>query len=402
MIRRTLSVLALLVLPAAAMLVTAGQAIGQQGENLLLSPDAQKTADQHRAITYARELIAAGDMERAVAALESFVASHPDADEAARFLGDLYYRQGHFDKAEAVYAQLLARNPKDKQTHNRLGVVYATENHVDLAIVQFQDALPGTDSIRDLVLLHLRKGDLPAYQAEMVRTANAYPSDSDMQEELGEIFETLHRPSEAIVYFRRALDSDARSIGALNGLGMAYLDVHDHATATQYLDDCLNIDPLNYACLDNLGVAKIQAALNDDALQVLKRAHRLEPERPEAIVNFGYLADLRGDWKRAVAYYVQAISVNPYVPESYVNLGIDYEHNGLYALAQAALIKGVAAAPYDGRVRYLLARAYAAQGEKALALAELKAAETSLDPDVAQIAKEESARLMESPEAAPQ
>jgi len=85
-----------------------------------------------------------------------------------------------------------------------------------------------------------------------------------------------------------------------------------------------------------------------------------------------------------------------------VNLGIDYEHNGLYPLAQAALIKGVAAAPYDGRVRYLLARAYAAQGQKALALAQLKAAETSLDPDVAAIAKEESARLTQSAAPAPQ
>jgi Flp pilus assembly protein TadD len=133
-----------------------------------------------------------------------------------------------------------------------------------------------------------------------------------------------------------------------------------------------------------------------------RKAHRLEPERPEAIVNFGYLADVNGDWKRAVAYYVQAIAVNPYVPESYVNLGIDYEHNNLYPLAQAALLKGVAATPYDGRVRYLLARAYAAQGQKALALAELKAAETSLDPDVAQIAKEETARLMQLPASAPQ
>jgi len=90
--------------------------------------------------------------------------------------------------------------------------------------------------------------------------------------------------------------------------------------------------------------------------------------------------------------------VNPYIPESYVNLGIDYERNGLYSLAESALLKGVAAAPYDGRVRYLLARAYAAQGEKALALDQLKAAQASLDPDVAQIAKEESARLMESSE----
>ena len=93
-----------------------------------------------------------------------------------------------------MYAQLLVRDPKDKQTHNRLGVVYATENRVDASIVQFQDALPGTDSIHDLVLLHLRKGDLAQYQAGMVRNANNDPNDSDIQEELGEIFETLHQP----------------------------------------------------------------------------------------------------------------------------------------------------------------------------------------------------------------
>ena len=326
----------------------------------------------------------------------------PTADDAARFLGDLYYRQGRFDRAEAVYRAILARNPHDKETHNRLGVVYATQNRVDEAISQFESALPGTDSIRDLVFMHLRRGDLPQYQQQMERGAAAQPNDSDAQEELAEIYETIHRPADAIRYFRRALDSQPRSVAALNGLGMAYLDLRDPGTATSFLTDCLNVDPLNYACLDNLAVAKIQSGKNDEAFNELKMAHHLEPERPEAIVNFGFLADSHGDWKRAVAYYVQAISVNPYVPESYVNLGIDYEHNGLYPLAQAALLKGVAAAPYDGRVRYLLARAYAAQGERALALAELQAAQTSLDPDVAAIAKEESVRLMQAPSSAPQ
>ncbi|HZV77428.1 MAG TPA: tetratricopeptide repeat protein [Candidatus Babeliales bacterium] len=387
-------------LPLAATL--AGPARAQLSETVIISPEAHTTADQQTAILYARQLIAAGSMDQAVAQLADFVATHPSAVEAARFLGDLYYRQGRFDRAEAVYSQLLARNPHDKETHNRLGVVYATENRIDDAIVQFESALPGTDSIRDLVLLHLRKGDLAQYEAEMVQTARTYPNDADIQEELGEIFGTVHRPNEAIIYYRRALDSDPRSIAALNGVGMAYLDLHDHTTAMEYLSDCLNIDPQNYACLDNMGVAKIQAGLNDEALKDFKHAHRLEPEMPEAIVNFGYLADLGGDWKRAVSYYVQAIAVNPYVPESYVNLGIDYEHNGLYALAQSALLKGVAAAPYDGRVRYLLARAYAAQGEKALALAQLKIAQESLDPDVVEIAKEESARLMESGATSPQ
>ncbi len=379
---------AFFVLPLSA--VVASPARAQSDATVIIPVEAHARVDQQVAITYARELIAAGQMDRAVTEMASFVASHPLATDAARFLGDLYYRQGRFDRAEAIYRQLLARDAHDKETHNRLGVVYATQNRVEKAISEFQSALPGTDSIRDLVFLHLRKGDLPQYEAEMVRAADDAPNDADTQEELGEVYETVHRPLDAIRYFRRALDSESDSIAALNGAAMAYLDVHDHATAIRYLNSCLNEDPANYACLDNLGVARIQAGLYADALVEFQRAHRLEPERPEAIVNFGYLADLRGDWKRAVAYYVSAIAVDPYVAESYVNLGIDYEHNALYSLAQAALLEGVAAAPYDGRVHYLLAKAYAAQGQKALALAQLKAAQSSLDPDVAEIAREES------------
>jgi len=397
---RCMLFVALLALPLAATLAAPARA--DIDETVIVPVEAHSTVDQQTAINYARELIAAGQMDAAIKQLSEFVASHPTATDAQRFLGDLYYREGKFEQAEAVYRALLATNPHDKETHNRLGVVYATENRVDDAILQFESALPGTDSIRDLVLMHLRKGDLPQYEAQMVRAANNAPTDADTQEELGEIYGTLHRPYDAILYFRRSLDTNSHSIAALNGVAMAYLDLHDHASASRYLNDCLNIDPLNYACLDNLGVADIQAGSNGDALNEFKRARRLEPERPEALVNFGYLADLEGDWKRAVTFYVQAIAVNPFVPESYINLGIDYEHNGLYPLAQAALIKGVAAAPYDGRVRYLLARAYAAQGQKALALAQLKAAQASIDPDVAEIAKEETARLTGSASTAPQ
>lgn len=390
MIRRILCTLVLAAAPATCVVATAYAA---QADSIFIPIQDHQKFDQQAAIVHARQLIAAGQLDEAVRELSNFVNSHPDGVDAARFLGDLYYREGQFDRAESVYKALLARNAHDKETHNRLGVVYATENRVDNAIAEFQSALPGTDSIRDLVLMHVRKGDLPRYESEMLRAAKDQPSDPDVQEEMGEIYQALHQSPEAIMYFQRALDDDAQSIAALNGLGMSYLDMHAPSLASRYLQDCLNLDPLNYACLDNMGVARIQATQYGDALESFVKAHRLEPERPEALVNFGYLADLRGDWKRAVSFYVQAIAVDPYVPESYVNLGIDYEHNDLYSLAQAALLKGVAATPWDGRVRYLLARAYAAQGQKTLALAELKAAQASLDPDVAAIAKEETERL---------
>lgn len=377
-----------------------GGQIGSQparaSEMIFIPADAHAAADQAAAITNARELIAAGNIDEAIQQLELFVASHPDGTEAARFLGDLYYRQGNFARAEAIYRQLLAKNPRDKETHNRLGVVLAAQNHVDEAIAQFVSALPGTDSIRDLVILHLRKGDFEAYRSQMEREASSQPTDPDIQEEVGEIYNTIARPSDAILYFKRALDNDDTSIAAINGLGMAYLTLHQYDQAEQYFQRCLRLDSSNYACLDNMGAADLETGRYAQAQDVLDHAHRIAPERPEVLVNYGYLADVRGDWKRAVSYYVQAVSIDPYVPESYVNLGIDYERNGLYPLAQAALLRGVAAAPYDGRIHYLLGQAYAAQGQTALALQQLKLASQSFDPSIASIAQDATQRLQNS------
>lgn len=393
----------LVAITLALVVLTGGRALAQA--KIVNDPSVFEpvfASDPAGAIRAARERIAAGDLPGAVKGLEIYVVSHPGEAGPERFLGDLYYRQGRFDKAEEVYQHILAHNPGDRETHNRLGVVYGTENRVDDAIVQFDKALPGTDSVSDLVAMHLRRGDLPQYRQQMAHLAASEPTDADIQAEMGQVEAALHRPADALGYFMRALDSDPQSLTALNGLGLAYFDLHNYVEAEKKFRACLTIDNTNYTCTNNLGAAYLESGDDDVSKPYLLRAHSLAPERPEALVNFGYLADRRGDWKQAVDFYVKATAVGPYLPEAYIDLGIDYEHNGLYQLAQAALLKGIAAAPEDGRIRYLLAIAYSAQGEKSLALEQLKVAEKSLDPDVARIATEESAKIASGKSASPQ
>jgi len=383
------------VMVTALVVLTGGRAVAQA--KIVNDPSIFEpvfASDPEGAIRAARERIAAGDLAGAVKGLEVYVISHPGEIGPERFLGDLYYRQGRFEKAEEVYQTILAHNSSDRETHNRLGVVYATQNRVDDAIDQFNRALPGTDSVSDLVAMHLRKGDLPQYREQMERLAQNEPTNADIQAEMGQVMAALHKPADALGYFMRALDSDPQSLTALNGLGLAYFDLQNFTEAERDFRACMRIDVTNYTCTNNLGAAYLQAGDDEVAKPYLIRAHSLEPERPEALVNFGFLADRRGDWKRAVEYYVQATVVGPYLPEAYIDLGLDYEHNNLYQLAQAALLKGIAAAPEDGRIRYLLAVAYNSQGQKSLALDQLKIAEQSLDPDVARIASEEASRLL--------
>jgi tetratricopeptide (TPR) repeat protein len=347
------------------------------------------------AMQTARERVAAGDLDRAVRDLAAYVYYHPGEVGPERLLGDLYYRQGQLQKAETTYKHIISYAAGDKETHNRLGSVYATENRIDDAIAEFNRSLPGTDSVPDLVRLHLIKGDFARYIKERLKAATDYPSDAEAQLELGQAYEAIHQPENAIRYFRRALDADPTSVSAISGLGLSYLDESRLEEATTQFKTCLARDTYNYACMNNLGATYLQGSHWDLAAPVLSSAHTLQPERSEALVNLGYLADSRGDWKKAVVYYVDAMTVYPYSPDSYIDLGYTYNAHGLFKLAQAALIKGLAVAPQDGRLHYLLGEAYHRQGNDKLAREQFKAAAGAddLDPDVKRLAQQRIATL---------
>lgn len=332
------------------------------------------------AMASARERVAAGDLPGAVRQLATYVAGHPGEIGPERLLGDLYYRQGDLPRAEATYKHIIAHAPGDKETHNRLGSVYATEDRLDDAIAEFNRSLPGTDSVPNLVELHRRKGDFGEYEAERADAAREYPADPEAQLELGQVYEAIHQPNLALVYFKRALDNDPYNLFALNGMGLAYLDMKNYDDATRSFAVCLGRDPQNYSCADNLAATYLEDKRYDDARTMLALARRLEPERAEAIVNLGYLADVEGDWHRAVSYYVQAMTVYPYSPDAYINLGVAYHEHGLYQLAQQAVVKGLAVAPEDGKLHYLLGEIYVSQGNTPRAEAQFRIAATSDDP----------------------
>jgi tetratricopeptide (TPR) repeat protein len=343
-------------------------------------------SDPKGAVQATRERIAAGDMTGAIQHLAAYVAAHPGEIEPRRFLGDLYFRTGQIDRAATVYQAILKMAPGDKETHNRLGTVYAEENRVDDAIAQFNAALPGTDSVDDLVELHQRRGDLGAYEAQVEQMAHDYPNDSAIQAELGQVFAAIRQPAEAAIYYRRALDNDVDNLTAINGLGLALLNMHQYDDAISEFHRCLQIEPSLYQCHDNLAATYLESGRLDEGKAALDAAYKLEPERAETFVNYGYLADMQDDWQRAVSEYAKAIELYPYLREAYIDLALDYERRHLYVLAQAVLIKGIASVHDDGRLHVLLGDAYEAQGDRSDALAQFELGEKGSDPDAVSIA----------------
>jgi protein O-GlcNAc transferase len=352
----------------------------------LHDPGRSEVTNPDAALAIARRRLLAHDVLSAVGGLERYLSVYPQELVVRRFLGDVYFRVGDFQRAEATYREIVEGYPFDSEAHHRLGMLDILEQRLDAAIREFGASLP--ESIDDLVMAHERKGDLDQFERSLQRRAASRPGDADVQYEMAETYGDLRLPYDAVTYFHRALAIYPTSIDFLNGMAVAQMQIHDDAAAEQTFARCLHYDPDSYACRNDLGSLYIDQKRYDAAARELNRAHELAPEGPEALVNLGYLADERGNRRDAVAYYDQAIDAWPYSSDAYVDLSFDDVQQGMIDQADAVLLKGLTVAPDDTRIHYLLGVVDEVRGKRAEAVVEFRSAEQSLIPEIAVSARE--------------
>jgi tetratricopeptide (TPR) repeat protein len=356
------------------------------------SASASASAPAVAAVDAARKLVAQGKLDEAVGMLSKYVDAHPKELDAARYLGDLYYRQADLASAERIFRDVLKAAPRDRETHNRLGGIYAAEDRVTEAINEFTASLPtASNAYGQLVELHRRRGDLYNFVAESKDLADGRPLDFVAQYNIGKIYDAERQFRDAALYLERALILAPSECNVLSALGSVYIDLGNSRRSFEYLNRCLNREPDDYASLVNRGDLYIELAQYDKARADLEHAHNARPDGPEALVDIGYLEDVAHNWHAAAADYLRALAIDPLMREAYTNLGYDYDEHQLYALAEAAYIKGLTISPNDGRLHYLLGVAYADQGKRSLAVAEYQRAALSDEADVARAASRELA-----------
>jgi tetratricopeptide (TPR) repeat protein len=356
-------------------------------------PAPARGADAVSALDAARAKVAAGDSAGALRDLSAYVPAHPADTDAARFLGDLYFRVPDYKNAEATWKAIVTRVPEDRQTHNRLGSLYAAQDRIADAISEYEKSLPSRNGFAGLVEQHRRQGDLGQFQAQFARNAEDMPLDAGSQSFYGSVLRAMGNFELAQHYYERAADLAPRNCGALVDAGNNLIDLSRLTDALRYLDRALAIDAGDYAANVDIGETYIELGNTAKARSSFERALETKPTGSEALVDIGYLEDDRGQWKSAVTYYVRAMNANPLESAAYIDLGYDYNEHQLYYLAEAAFIKGLSVAPDDGRLHYMLAVTYNVQGKVALARDQYQLAIASNEPIVVHAAQAELALL---------
>jgi tetratricopeptide (TPR) repeat protein len=276
--------------------------------------------------------------------------------------GDAAFRAGNGAAAEAGWKADLAAHPGDPTAHLRLGLLYLAQ-HRDLEALRMLDELAPTQvTVRALVRVHTRLGDLGAFVNSASDDAMRNPNDPDVQWRAANVLQAMRREAEALALYSRAVALRKGRCDELLGRAGDLLALRRIDEAVADVNRCLTHEPASYEAWVALGSAELARNAFDAAERAIDRALGLRPDGVDGLIDRAVLEDARGASVAAFADNHAAIAIDPMRSEPYANLGFDFLDRHEDADAESVLRDGLRADPDDGRLHYLLGEALRRQG----------------------------------------
>lgn len=290
----------LLILVTVLLLITTSpaQAVGcQQGMQLFYQHRWQDAAESFQncelahpgktdALLYrAKSLVNLSDFAGAAASLGSYIANHPDSDDALYLLGYVQFRLDQakqsldalaraakvkppqagdlkiaaldyvllndFESAGRYLEESLRMNPQDAEARYHLGRVRYQQNQFDQAIAAFEQVLrqePGNAKAEDNLGLCLEaknqnEAAIAAYRKAIAMDATASAKIAQPYINLGKLLNTLNRAAEAAPLLSEAVKIQPQSAPAHYQRGRALFLLERLSESQSELVEAIRLDP---------------------------------------------------------------------------------------------------------------------------------------------------------------
>jgi tetratricopeptide (TPR) repeat protein len=363
-------------------------------------------------VTLARQLMAAGQADKAVPILERVVAQTGAAGEPVAMLADAHRTLGQVDRAASVLEQAAAANPR---LYLALGDLYERQRKFEEAASAFEKGVKGMRTPgrelrlrRAAALLNIPDGaGAERAVAALTEFLASTPKDLTALYLLAQAHQQRGDATAAITAARQALAVEAGHLPSMTVLASIYREQYDFA-AIETLLARLDTDEATrrggpagetVRLLAELGGARQQRGDNDGAVRAFERAHRLLPEsagvaaalaqahvqarqydqatrvakaaRQRAaddagLIRIEAIAGVRaGRAAEAVAAAEAAFGSRKGTPEAAFALADVYQEAKQHEAAIAVLGELAAKAPDDDAIAFRLAAAYESAGRVA-------------------------------------
>jgi len=194
-------------------------------------------------------------------------------------------------------------------------------------------AIEASSACVDLARRYRFHGLFQKAQSLLEEAAYLNGDDTDIYQELGELYLAQKKSAEAVNAFQKALTLDPKNSDALPGLARAYYQRHQTQAFFVYAR-YLQINPQDYWGYIELAQWLKENKNYDLAQSYLSRAIEIGPSFNQAYVDLGQTLDEQGQYQKEEAFYLKEISLYPQNPRLYQALGQFYQKQGKEDLAK--------------------------------------------------------------------
>jgi len=271
----------------------------------------------------ARNALAAGLDDQALAAFNAVLEENPDVTEAHLGVGDIYRQRNDYAAAETAYATATETDPNNLDAHYYLGLMRQLLGKVEQAVTAYLQALliepDDFNTRRDLAAAYLQLGEPGQALEHAVRATELDPDSQPAWTNLAAAHALLGDHANAVDAYRQAAELGELADQVLLGLADAHIKLGNFPRAQNVLESLIRRNP-SATAFERLGYTQFKTRQYDQALRTFRRALDLNPRDTAALNGEGvalmtlYIRNGRIDPRlrdAAIASWRRSINIRP-------------------------------------------------------------------------------------------
>jgi len=272
-----------------------------------------------------------GDFQKSKKQYLLALKENPSLQRAHLNLGNIYFRERNYPLAEKEFLEELRFYPQQEKAYNNLSVLYRIKGDYPSAIEQAKKALKVkpyyAEAHINLCLAYLKEENFALAESTLLATT-LYPSSTSMRFYLGLIYQKQEKLKEALEEYELILNEKSKSENLDYNLGLIFSQ-DDPAQE--------GLSGLKAYAAYNSGLIYLQKKEISLAQKSLIQSIELKPDFAEAHATLGHLYDLKKEYYLAIEELKEALKLSPNNPVYHYNLGLIFAKTENLLLAKGEL-----------------------------------------------------------------
>ena len=222
----------------------------------------------------------------------------------------------NFKEAEKAFNLALEINEMSPRTLLELGKLYENQGHNEKAIEYHQQAIKLAPQFikaqESIAYLYRNLGNKQKYVDHLQRAVHISPRNMERKFSLGNAFVEVGKKNEATKLYQQVLDESSKQYSEIAGrVGEAFLRLGAYELAEQAFKKALETDPKSLHLFNQLGIAHRKLEKYDDAISIYKQACDVAPENTTLLFNLARAYYDSNKFNNAERMLRKALKVNP-------------------------------------------------------------------------------------------